>query len=225
MLERLVDRLAVADAPFGVNLRLTDRSLRAYVEPALFAQAFEVTREWIRMEIAALPGEVVNFFPAGFELRAAQAADVERIVQLIYESFEDPTVNPRGWAQAIADEDRQVELLEDSSRRLAGLLHLRRDDAMTGYVSELAVHPKFQRHGLGTALMRWSFGWFREQGLRRAALTTDPGNSRAIALYRKLGFVIAQVGVDYRRSLDEDEVRQVIEKRLGHHITVRRAFT
>jgi ribosomal protein S18 acetylase RimI-like enzyme len=70
--------------------------------------------------------------------------------------------------------------------------------------------------------MGWALAWFREQGFRRAALTTDPGNGRAIALYQKLGFTVTQMGVDYRRSLDEDEVRQVLQRNSAPHITVRR---
>jgi ribosomal protein S18 acetylase RimI-like enzyme len=212
MLGRLAPLFTISDAPFGINLRLSDMKLLPRVEPTLFAQAFEVTREWIRMELAELPAGEVGNFPGGFALRAATLSDVEAIVQLIYDSFEDPTVHPRGWAEAIVDNNRLVHLLEDGSSRAAGLLHLRPEDATTGYVSELAVHPDFQRRGLGEALMRWSFPWFRQQGLQRAALTTSPDNERAIALYRKLGFTVTEQGVDYRRSLDEDEVQQTLEK-------------
>jgi len=212
MLGRLAPRFTISDAPFGINLRLGDIKLRPAVEPALFAQAFEVTREWIRMELEQLPTAHTAAFPEGFALRAATTSDVEAIVQLIYDSFEDPTVSPRGWAEAVVDNARLVRLLEGGSSRAAGLVHLRPEDATTGYVSELAVHPDFQRRGLGEALMRWSLSWFRQQGLRRAALTTSPDNERAIALYRKLGFTVTEQGVDYRRSLDEDEVPQTLEK-------------
>jgi ribosomal protein S18 acetylase RimI-like enzyme len=51
-------------------------------------------------------------------------------------------------------------------------------------------------------------------------VNTDNGG--AIALYRKLGFVAAETGLDYRRPIDEEEVRQVLERQRTVRITVRR---
>lgn len=225
MFARVAGLFSLKDAPFGINLRLTDRALRSYVEPALFAQAFAVTREWLRMELIEIPvadltGSAVL---AGYSLRPARADDVEAIVGLIHASFDNPSVNPRMWAEAI-ESGREVQVLEDPSGDLVGLLHVRPEDARSGYVSELAIHPDHQRRGLGEALMRRSFAWFREHGFKRAALTTSPENSPAIALYHKLGFTISQIGVDYGRSLDDDVVRQVLQRNSASHITIRRAF-
>lgn len=225
MFERLLPLFTISDAPFGMCLRLTDRAHRPYVEPVLFAQAFQQSREWMRMELVELPAAdpTVEAIAPGFRLRPARPDDAEAIVQLINVAFENPSVNPRSWVEAL-ESGRQIQILENDTRQNAGLLHLRPEDAATGYVSELAVHPEYQRRGLGEALMRWALVWFREQGLRRAALTTNTDNARAIALYRKLGFTVAEIGVDYRRPIDEDEVRQVLEKHRGVHIRVRRAF-
>ena len=69
-----------------------------------------------------------------------------------------------------------------------------------------------------------ALGWFRQEGLRRATLTVDTDNGPAIALYRKLGFAPAETGIDYRRPIDEEEVRQVLEKHRASHIRVRRRY-
>ena len=226
LLQQLAPLFTIADAPFGMFLRLTDRAQRPYIEPLLFAQAFQQEREWMRMALIELPseGSTDEAIAPGFRLRAARPKDAEAIVQLINLAFENPSVNLRSWREALKS-GRQIRLLEDGAGRHAGLLHLRPEDADTGYVSELAVHPDYQRRGLGAALMRWSLAWFRELGLRRAALTTSPDNGPAIALYRKLGFTIAEIGVDYRRPIDEDEVRQVLDRRRTQHVTVKRAFS
>jgi ribosomal protein S18 acetylase RimI-like enzyme len=116
-----------------------------------------------------------------------------------------------------------VRLLEDSSTgEAAGFLRLRAQADGLGYVSDLAVHPDYQRRGLGEAMMRWALGWFREQNMRRAALTVNTNNGPAIALYHKLGFADAEMGIDYRRPLDEEEVRQTIERQQTVRIQVRR---
>ncbi|MDZ4277555.1 MAG: hypothetical protein U1B78_00295, partial [Dehalococcoidia bacterium] len=39
------------EGPLGFRLTLTEAPSRPYVEPVLFAHAFEVAREWIRMEL------------------------------------------------------------------------------------------------------------------------------------------------------------------------------
>ena len=70
--------------------------------------------------------------------------------------------------------------------------------------------------------MRWALAWFRSQDLHRAALTVSSDNGPAIALYRKLGFVAEQTGLDYRRPIDEDEIRQVLDKHRAEHISVRK---
>ena len=83
------------------------------------------------------------------------------------------------------------------------------------------MHPDWQRRGLGEAMVRWALGWFRGEGLRRADLTVSVDNAPAIALYRKLGFASGEMGLDYRRPIDEEEVRQVLEKHRTAHISVR----
>ncbi len=222
MLARLTGLFSLDEAPFGMFLRLTDRAQRPYVEPVLVGQAFEVSREWLRMELVELPatGATDEAVAPGFRLRPARPDDAEAIVELISVAFFNPSATARGWAEVLRS-GTEVRILEDEAGKTAGLLHLRPEDASTGYVSEVALHPDYQGRGLGEALMRWSIAWFREHGFRRAALTTSPDNGRAIALYQRLGFTIAAIGIDYRRPLDEDEVRQVLEKHRGAHIRVR----
>ena len=110
------------------------------------------------------------------------------------------------------------------SGRAVGFLRLRTESAAEGHISDIAVHPDFQRRGLGEAVMRWSLARFREDGRHAAALTVTTDNRAAIALYRKLGFTAGETGIDYRRPLDEDEVRQILERNRAAHITVRKRY-
>lgn len=226
MLERIAALFTLDEAAFGMFFRLTDRALRGYVEPVLFENAFEVKREWLRMELSELPddGSMDAAIAPGFRLRAARPDDAEAIVQLNIAAFPAPSATAETAASDIRSDPFWV-LEDESTGRAIGFLHLHTRLAPTGYISDLALHPGYQGRGLGEALMRWALVWFREQGLRRAALTTNTDNARAISLYRKLGFTIAEIGVDYRRPIDEDEVRQVLERQRAEHITVRRAFS
>ena len=53
----------------------------------------------------------------------------------------------------------------------------------------LAVHPGWQRHGIGQALMSELIAWAREApSVEKLELHVRSSNEPAIALYRKLGF-------------------------------------
>jgi ribosomal protein S18 acetylase RimI-like enzyme len=175
------------------------------------------------MVLDELPeGRVADEMAPGFVLRPAQGADADALVEL------DAAAFPTSWltidaARELVARATVLRLIEDTaSARIVGFLQLRDAVDGAGYVSDVAVHPEYQRRGLGEGAMRWALAWFRERGLGRAQLTVNTDNAPAIALYRKLGFAPGEVGLDYRRPVDEDEVRQVLEKRLGAHIRVRR---
>ena len=226
MLQRLVSAVGGNEAPIRGCLRLTERSARAYVEPVLVANAFELVREWLRMSLAKLPAAArqKDEIAPGFLLRPARPEDAEAIAELDVASFPPPWLTP-ATAEALIAQATLLRILEDTAGgRAIGYLGLRRDAPGAGFVSGIAIPPDYHRRGLGEALLRWALAWFREQGLKRAALTVNTGNAPAIALYRKLGFVPGEMGFDYRRPTDEEEVRQVLERRRAQHIRVKRRY-
>lgn len=234
MFERVISAVRQEEAPLGVRLTLVDRPSRPYVEPVLFAHAFEVQREWMEMTLHELPapsagsgqalGATGGEIAPGFLLRPAAREDAPTIIELEDAAFPYVALTPQAVA-GMLDGGQELWLLEDSATaRVAGYLRLRRQPPATGYVAILAVHPHYQRRGLGEAMLRWALAWFRGQGLRRASLTVSTDNAPAIALYRKLGFAPGEMGFDYRRPIDEEEVRQVLERRRGAHIRVRRRY-
>jgi|FLYL01.1.fsa_nt_gi ribosomal protein S18 acetylase RimI-like enzyme len=208
------------DAPLGFALRLTDRSLRGYLEPVLRAQAFELNREWMRMTIPLLPVAGPSL-PEGYAVRPLRTADMETVIELEAAAFPQSTLTPETLRPA-GEGHWPLVLERGDTGEVVGYLRLRRETSREGYVSDVAVHPEYQNHGLGEALMRWALAFLREQGFQRASLTVDTDNARAIALYQKLGFFLGEMGIDYRRPIDEDEVRQVLEKHRSSHITMRR---
>ncbi len=58
-----------------------------------------------------------------------------------------------------------------------------------GYLQRLAVDPSLQGQGVGTALVLDSLGWCQRRGARRVVVNTSTENTRALSLYRGLGFV------------------------------------
>jgi ribosomal-protein-alanine N-acetyltransferase len=223
LFDRIVPALDASEAPFGIRLRVTEVSSRAYIEPVLKTHAFELMREWFRMTLAELPEDASadDEIVRGFLLRPAAEGDIEAIAALEASVFPMTFFTPERTASLIQGK-AVLRVLEDrQTQQVAGFLHLRSADG-GGYISDVAVSPTYQRRGLGKAMLRWSFAWFQKQGMRRASLTVSTDNAGAIALYRELGFTIAQTGLDYRRPVDEDEVRAVLEKNRAQRIHVRR---
>ncbi len=225
MFIRLLPALTIEEAPMGIRLRHTDASSRPFVEPVLIAHAFALIRDWIRMELAELPSaSPTDPIADGFVLREARVDDAEAIVEVESVAFPMSWLTPDVVRSSI-DQGPVFRVLEDTSAgRAVGFLRLRADRPSEGYVSDIALHPEYQRRGLGEAMMRWALARFREDGQRCAALTVSSDNGPAIALYRKLGFTAGEAGIDYHRPIDEDEVRQVLEKNRASHITVRTRY-
>lgn len=58
-----------------------------------------------------------------------------------------------------------------------------------GTLWQLAVHPALQSRGIGTFLVEAAELRIRSRGLRQAGLAVEESNTRARALYERLGYV------------------------------------
>jgi ribosomal protein S18 acetylase RimI-like enzyme len=70
-------------------------------------------------------------------------------------------------------------------------LHFTTSTAEGGRVAGLedcVVHPEHRRKGIGEKLLRYVLEHAKAEGALRVVLLTDGDNTRAQALYRKLGF-------------------------------------
>ncbi len=65
----------------------------------------------------------------------------------------------------------------------------------TGYLQRLAVHPDHMGKGHGTALVADSLHWVRRHRCTQLYVNTQETNTRALALYLRLGFVLEPTGL------------------------------
>lgn len=77
---------------------------------------------------------------------------------------------------------------------VVGHIELVSTGAESARVARVLIDPAHQGEGLGERLMRAVITEARERGIRTLALRVIPSNTRAIALYEKLGFEFT--GVD-----------------------------
>jgi mycothiol synthase len=66
-----------------------------------------------------------------------------------------------------------------------------------GEVYAVAVDPKADLRGLGSALVVAGLAHLRTRGLTQVLLYVDASNERAIGLYERLGFTIWDSDVQY----------------------------
>ncbi len=72
------------------------------------------------------------------------------------------------------------------------------------HITLLAIHPDYQRQGLGRSLLSALLQLARAQGLERATLEVRPSNQAALSLYQKFGFQEAGRRRRYYQDNDED---------------------
>jgi ribosomal protein S18 acetylase RimI-like enzyme len=82
---------------------------------------------------------------------------------------------------------------EDPGGQRVGFLHLQvQRDFFSGgracHVSDLAVEPGHEGHGIGHALLAHAETWARKNRCKLLTLSVFPGNTRARALYERHGF-------------------------------------
>jgi mycothiol synthase len=85
--------------------------------------------------------------------------------------------------------------------------------AAIGEVYVLGVAPAANGTGLGTALTLAGLHHLRSRGLDRAMLYVDESNTRAAALYRRLGFVTWSTDVAFRRIRPADPQQELTGRR------------
>ena len=100
-----------------------------------------------------------------------------------------------------ATPNHRVRLALTSSDEPAGYMITGRNGS-AGFVQRLAVDPRHEGHGVATSLILDGLAWLQRSGVDDVLINTRLDNSRALDLYRRLGFD------------DMDENLVVLERRI-----------
>jgi mycothiol synthase len=96
----------------------------------------------------------------------------------------------------------ELSLAAEQDGRIVGFLITDRwAEESVGYIDLLAVHPDFQRRGLGGAMLLTAFRLFGAAGLREAQLGVASDNPRALGLYERVGMTPRFRGDTYERAV------------------------
>ena len=112
-----------------------------------------------------------------------------------FELAENPV--SRGW-------------VAESGGRIAAMLVLWLiiDEA---HIATIATHPDFRRQGFGEQLMIAALLSAQAEGAVHAFLEVRAGNTAALALYKKYGFIVAGARPRYYKDNNEDAVLMNLE--------------
>lgn len=170
-------------------------------EPArslLTAAGYRYTRSYYRM-VRPLDGAVSEpLLPPGVRLRQldvpGDAAELHVLDGASFAANADYEPEPlEAFEEHLraGDADPTLSLVAGDGTRAIGFLLTRRwNEQGVGFVDVLAVHPDFQRRGVGTALLRRAFARYVDAGLRQAQLGVASDNPRARALYERIGMQV-----------------------------------
>lgn len=87
------------------------------------------------------------------------------------------------------DDNEIFAAIEDE--RIVGICMMgtyKNNGAIVAWLRELAVHPDYQRKGIGRSLAEFGLKWGKDKGATQSFLATDVENTPAIKLYNDLGY-------------------------------------
>jgi len=94
--------------------------------------------------------------------------------------------------------DSDLVLVAEEDGEIAGMI-IGTIDNGKGYYYRVAVHPDYQRRGIGKSLIRGLRYRFEQRGVSRILITADEHNEPILSLYESLGYAAADFYRSFRR--------------------------
>jgi ribosomal-protein-alanine N-acetyltransferase len=143
--------------------------------------------------------------PKSWKIRSFHPSDVGAFGALADISLSSPEASQfsAGDYHGIACTEGGILLLCEWDAHICGFL-AGRQAAGEAEILNFAVHPRFRRLGIASALLSAALTEFTEKGIASVFLEVRESNSPALSLYQKFGFAIASRRKDYYRDPLED---------------------
>ncbi len=161
------------------------------------------TEHWTRFDWTLEQADLGSRVPDGYAIRGAVSADIDQMMEVIVVAYRSDPV----WSGLEADIERRVGgrirrllgptggidgahfIVAVHAEKIVGLNGVAVDhESKQNMITGICVDPEHQGRGLGTALLGCSLAWLRDQGVKRATVTTDV-RSAAAAVYGRFGAI------------------------------------
>ena len=145
--------------------------------------------------------------PHNLELRSWNSDDfaaAARLIPIAYSNHLDSQINDQYDSEAgsrrflhnivrfpgcgVFDTDASLVLAHRDTKKLAGLLLCSRVREDVGHITQVCIHPEYQRLGLGSLLLEHAARKLEDAGLKSSTLTVTRDNHNAAELYFARGF-------------------------------------
>ncbi len=129
-------------------------------------------------------------------------SDLDRILEIEHESFPNPWTRT-AFTGHLQHPEFAKYLVAKADDRIVGYTGLFFGGGQ-GQITNLAVEPRWRRHGVAADLLTTVFEEAWRLGLERMSLEVRVSNDPAQTLYEKLGFTKVGVRKNYYREIGED---------------------
>jgi mycothiol synthase len=173
------------------------------------ARGHELVRNFWRMEIDLADEPPEPAAPDGFEVRAYRPGEDDECLHAMHQAAfaehweftPEPLDEWLHWRASRSDYNPALWRLAVAGDEIAGAL-LGFGEQHFGWVLDLAVGPKFRRHGLGLTLLQSGLRAMWHQGHTRVGLEVDSTNETgATRLYERAGMRITRRYATYEKRL------------------------
>ena len=195
-----------AEAADYVVLDLVEVHGKEWLDPILLDADFSFFAEWLQLTNPVLDPEAVPEFPAGVTMRRARKADHARVRELWAEAYGEGSDSPRAIAASV-DGASWIGVLESAGKIVGFAANGAVHDA-EGRILTAAVAPEARGNGYGTLLVQAAAYQLTTKGARTATIVARPDVPQALRSCSAAGFRPGRSGLEYRRTTDEDAIRE-----------------
>lgn len=123
-----------------------------------------------------------------FELRPMVAEDIQEVAGVDQKAFDALWVNSAETLLLAYRQSDFSEVIEYQGKIVA--YQISTANQFSAHLARLAVHPDFQKHGLGYALVGSIFTHYKQKNIFQITVNTQQNNHSSLTLYQKMGFEI-----------------------------------
>jgi hypothetical protein len=220
LFNQVVAASSVAEAPRGIVLPFRDRPNRSVANTVFWGLLMAEGREWVEMSRVAIPelDAPVDSFGDGYRV-STDEPDLATISQIeAAASGREPL--SRDAVELLRDDSRWLRVVEDASGAPVAFLALRTEPGGWGVIDHVIIRPE-HAEALRQPLLEWTTAFLRNNGGRRIRQLVHLDETVTLNLLRDAGFTAGETGIDYTRTIDQTEVKSMLDERKSHGTVVK----
>ncbi len=195
-----------------VVMDLSGLPTRTWLDPLLQDADFAFFAEWMDMANPDIAGLAVPEFPEGVRMRKADEADLQRFYAIWTEAYGDYGDGPATF-DWLTDEAEWAGCLEDEDGDVVAFAMTGPVERGEGRVLAAAVAPEAWGNGYGKLVLAAATYQLSAAGAVKATIRVRPDIKQGLRTCAELGYRHQAAGLEFRRDVDEEAIRERREER------------